>query len=254
MAKKTSKKSMVEELVEAAQAELAKEEKGKKKGKKKEATIVDTKKPVKEATEIETPKLWADIVKRKNEDGDRYYFIKNLKDLPKDIQKGLKAFHKKEVSDESTKNLKRALKALGVATGDKVGKTVMPERTKRQAPPKFEPRRFEIGTQKLVELGRNHEPKSGDMYVILIDQEGGKKPRKPKAMVTYLLYSGNKVVYTLIPSSEDAIVGLPEMLKKREIWSIDPETKETITGKDSMHGLFIPVKEDKAEKNKAVNE
>ena len=246
MAKKTSKKKSTEvaEIFEAiAQAEAEK-------GKKKPKADVPKEEPKEDAL---PSKVFAEIVKKAIE-GEKCYVIKNLKDLPKDIQKGLKAFHNNPVTEKSTTNLKKAMKALSITTSKDASAVVMPDKPKRQAPPKFEPRTFDVGGNTLVELGRNHEPKAGDMYLVITEKKKKGKKAVKEIMVVWLLYAGIHVIYLLIPKTEDALVGTPEMLKKREVWSVDMETKERITeGADVKSGLLIPVKVAKEEK-KAVNE
>lgn len=244
-----AKLSEIAAIFSTAKKELEKESKGRKKnGKPADA-------PAKAEKKLPS-KVYANIVTKKI-DGEDCFFIKNMKDLPKDIKKGLRAYHKLPVDSTTKKNLKKAMKALGVTSTKNEDAVVMPER--KQAPPKFEPRTYSVGGNDLVELGYNHKPRPGDMYLVITESKKGKKKVKD-IMVTYLMYSGNHVVYLLIPKTEDALIGVPEMLKKREVWSIDLDTKERITsGKDAMSGLLIPVKNVKEDKKKdeddeAVNE
>lgn len=246
MAKK-EKKSEIAEIFEEASKDL---KKGEKKNTKKTTSKAKDTKAEKAPAKEKSTKVFADVVK-KTIDGEKCFFIKNLKDLPNDIKKGLKAYHKKPVDAKSSANLKKAMTALGVTTS-KEASIVMPER-ERKAPPKFEPRTFKVGGNKMIELGNNHNPKAGDMYLIITEEKKGKKTVKD-VMVVYLMYAGNEVIYVLVPKTEDAIVGTPEMLKKREIWSVDLDTKEPLKGKEAMHGLFIPVKMEEKEKKEAVNE
>ena len=247
MAKKQTKKSEIQEIFEEATKDL---KKGEKKSTKKTTSKAKDTKAEKAPAKEKSTKVFADVVK-KTIDGEKCFFIKNLKDLPNDIKKGLKAYHKKPVDAKSSANLKKAMTALGVTTS-KEASIVMPAR-ERKAPPKFEPRTFKVGNEKLIELGYNHTPKTGDMYLIITEEKKGKKTVK-NVLVTYLMYAGNEVIYILVPKTEDAIIGTPEMLKRREIWSVDLDTKKKITGKEAMQGLLIPVKMEKADKDNAVNE
>lgn len=249
----------LKKLLQEEAAKVAKEKKNSKESKKegKKESKKETKEEV--ATKDEkkaTGLLYANVVKRTGEDGNKIIFIKNLDDFPKDIKKGLKPYHKAELTEKNQKHLRKAMKALGVTTSEEKGTAPTPKsKSNKQAPPKFVPREFNAEGKHLIELGNNHTPKHGDLYLmhaVEIKGKGDKKREVVTDMLIPLLWAGNNTVYWLDPKTEDAIVGTPEMLKKRQIWNTDEKGKpssEPVVGKVLIADC-IPVKDADAKKDK----
>lgn len=189
---------------------------------------------------------------------DNTLYVGNLDEYPDTVQKKLSVIHEVPATKEVLVQAKALLEQLGLEKapakkkkGEAPAKSEAPAKKRsKPAPPKFEPRTFELHGQTYVEVHPNKRNFNGMLFVLISEEEithskAGKKLKKPRTEKTYKLVEcmriGTNTAWFLDHETEDAFPVRPEQVQARKIWEMDEQGNYTEEQKQNVLAELVPV-------------